>query len=47
MKLKGKERATEWLKQFKEGYSYNDIAIKEGLSRTRVYQELKKYFKIY
>ena len=31
-KLKGKERATEWLKQFKEGYSYNDIALKEALS---------------
>lgn len=43
--LKGKERATEWLKQFKEGYSYGDIALKEGLSRTRVYQVLKEHFK--
>lgn len=42
--LKGKERATEWLKQFKEGYSYGDIAKIENVSRTLVYQQLKKHF---
>ena len=41
--LKGKERATEWLKQFKEGYSYGDIAKVENVSRTLVYQQLKKH----
>lgn len=41
--LKGKERATEWLKQFKEGYSYGDISKIENVSRTLVYQQLKKH----
>lgn len=42
--LKGKERATEWLRQFKDGYSYGDIATQEQLSRTLVYQQLKTHY---